>query len=96
MLPDKNIYMVFINRKGVSVYIGEFTLERIKNLKWKMIFEADQIFQPQIKKKVFESKATGFSRTFPLNEDNSALLNLCKSEINDFIETNEIIELHLR
>lgn len=97
MLEEHNTFVVCVSRNGVSVYVGECTIEKVKELnKWKMIFTADEMFYPEISHKVFKEKATGFSNTFSISESDTSVINLCKGKINEFIGKRERVELNLK
>ncbi len=94
---DNKKVMVFIPQKGDSIYIGEFTLDKIQEQeqqKWKMIFKADENFIHEINKLVFEEKATGFSQLFPYTDNITTIINLCKERLNEFIDSHESVKLY--
>ena len=90
-LPDKHIYLIYIYSNGVTLYIGEFILERINEYKkWKMLFTADEKFQSKITKKVIDYFASGFSGTFYLTEDIKCIERSCREQIIDFIDNSTV------
>ena len=90
-LGDKNKLMVFTIRNNVPVHIGDFTLDKVEEFgRWSMVFTADEKFIPELKKKVFELKATGFSFTFPLTNKASSIEETCIAKLKDFVEEYQI------
>ena len=94
-LRDKNKLMVFTIRNNVPVHIGDFTLDKVEEFgRWSMVFTADEKFIPELKKKVFELKATGFSFTFPLTNKASSIEETCIAKLKDFVGDREDIQIH--